>query len=267
MAEEILIGVGATDAQMLAFKVLEWSLRKHSSRPLRVVPLHRCGLEVPRPEDPANLPRTPFSFHRFLLPELAGFRGRAIYLDSDMLVFSDIGELFETPMDGATALAAEPTPGKWLSYSVLLIDCGCGWRIGDILGRLDRGEVSYEELMFELKGLGRVETRLPYHWNSLDTYAPGETRLIHYTTMQRQPWLMRNNRHADVWIAALLEALEEGVVEVAEVEDAVEGRWVRPSLLYQVRKGVADPRKVPPWITFRDRPFTRYCRDRKFKIF
>ena len=47
-----------------------------------------------------NRPRTPFSFQRFLIPELCGYSGKAIYLDADMQVFRDIRELWNYDFSG-----------------------------------------------------------------------------------------------------------------------------------------------------------------------
>src|SRR3954451_5303347 len=82
------IFVGTDDSQIVAHEVLEYSIRKHTSRPVEFVPMH--NIDLPLPRDPAQRPRTGFSFYRFLIPSLCGFKGRAIYLDADMLVLSDI---------------------------------------------------------------------------------------------------------------------------------------------------------------------------------
>ena len=44
--------VGCTEEQMLAVKVLEFSIRKHASLSIEVHPLHRAAIEVPQPADP-----------------------------------------------------------------------------------------------------------------------------------------------------------------------------------------------------------------------
>jgi hypothetical protein len=267
MSEPILIGVGSTAAQMLAVNVLSYTLHRHASRPLEVVPLFRAGIEVPEPKDPKNAPRTPFSFQRFLLPELGGHRRRTIYLDSDMIVFADIGELHDMPMNGADLLSTEPTPERKPVYSVLLLSPDCPWRIGEIVARLDSGETSYEELMFSFRVPGRVEMRLPYRWNSLELYEPGTTSLLHYTDMRHQPWLVRDNPLAGIWVQALLDAIDAGFVSRDDVEDGVARRWVRPSLAYQVEKRIVDPKDLPAWMALRDLPFARYCKRNKYRIF
>ena len=269
MQEPILIGVGSTEAQMLAVDVLSYTLRKHTQRELEVVPLNRCGIPIPSPRDPRNISRTPFSFQRFLLPELGKFKRRTIYLDSDMIVFKDVGALFDTEMEEFDILACQATPGRKerIVYSVLLISADCPWKIDDIVRKLDSGEFSYEDLMFKFKVPGRVDVRLPYHWNSCEHYEPGETALLHYTDMWLQPWLVTKNPLASLWVSELLGAIQAGVVTTGAVADGVKKRWVRPSLLYQVENGIPDPKDIPFWVRLKDIPFTRYCREKKFRIF
>lgn len=267
MDERILIGIGSTEAQMLAVQVLSYTLHKWTQRPLEIVPLYRCGIEMPQPKDRRNAPRTPFSFQRFLLPQLGGFKRKTIYLDSDMIVFSDIGALYDTPMEGADVLATEATPGRKVVYSVLLIDAQCPWKIDDIVQKLDAGELSYPDLMFKFKVPGRVEVRLPYHWNSLERYEPGETSLLHYTDMWLQPWLVKDNPLSEIWVRELCEAIDAEFVTEGFVAECVEKRWARPSLLYQVQHRIYHPKDIPFWVAWKDIPFTQYCRRKKYRIF
>src|SRR5689334_22832572 len=131
----IRVYVGSQEAQMLAVKVLEFSIRRQASLPVEVFPLHHTQIEFPLPKDVRNRPRTPFSFQRFYIPALAGFQGRAIYLDSDMQVFRDIRELWTLPFEGADLLAVrEPgESGRRPQFSVMLLDCDAlAWNLSDI---------------------------------------------------------------------------------------------------------------------------------------
>jgi hypothetical protein len=78
----IRVFVATEDAQMLPTRVLEYSIKKHTSMSVELVPMHESGIRIPTPRDQVNRPRTPFSFQRYLVPQLAGFQGHAIYLDS-----------------------------------------------------------------------------------------------------------------------------------------------------------------------------------------
>src|SRR5438105_13510003 len=101
-----------------------------------VLPLHQTCLEIPMPKDVVNLPRTPFSFQRFLIPAVKGYSGRGIYLDSDMQVFKDIRELWTLPFDGSDLLGVQSQIGseRRPQFSVMLLDCeALAWKITDIV--------------------------------------------------------------------------------------------------------------------------------------
>jgi Glycosyl transferase family 8 len=239
----IRVYVGSQEAQMLGVKVLEYSIRKHASMTVEVFPLHHAHIDFPMPAAVENRPRTPFSFQRFYIPQLAGFRGRAIYVDSDMQVFQDIRKLWTLPFDGADLLAAcEPgESGRKPQFSVMLLDCeALRWDLPDIVARLDRGELNYESLMYEMKVAGSVRAAIDPTWNSLERYEEGRTALLHYTDMTTQPWVSRDNPLGYLWARDLLEALDSGAITRDYIEDHVRQGYVRPSLLYQIDHRVEE---------------------------
>jgi hypothetical protein len=71
------------------------SIFTRSSRPVAIVPLNRDNLRAihTRPRDAKQ--SNAFSFTRFLVPHLAGFEGYAAFFDCDMMVRTDIAELFD----------------------------------------------------------------------------------------------------------------------------------------------------------------------------
>jgi hypothetical protein len=251
--------VGSEEPQMLAVKVLEHSIRKNATIPVRVRPLHRCGIEFPLPKDPRNAPRTPFSFQRFAIPGLCAYQGRAIYLDSDMQVFRDIRELWTYPMGQAEIQAvAEPgSSGRRPQFSVMLMDCKklSDWTADGIVARLDSGELTYERLMFDMAVARNVGSDLPPTWNSLEYYQAGETALLHYTDMDRQPWVTHVNPNAGVWIAGLIDAVQDGFITFDEVKAHVDAGWVRPSLLMHLELGQVDLGWRTSIARWRDRKF------------
>lgn len=233
----IRIYVGSLEEQMLAVKVLEYSIRKHASMTVAVLPLHQAPLKTPNPRDAKNAPRTPFSFQRFLIPALAQHRGRAIYLDSDMQLFADIRQLWVTPFAGADLLAASKPDDseRRPQFSVMLLDCeSLGWEIERIVEQLDRGELSYEQLMFEMRVAKNIRASIDPRWNSLEHFEPDRTALLHYTDMATQPWVSRDNPLGHLWTRDLIDAVNGGYIEIDFVRKHVELGYVRPSLFYQV---------------------------------
>ena len=256
----VRVYVAATEGQMLAVGVLAYSIRKYASLSVRIFPLHQSGIDIPIPRAVSNRGRTPFSFQRFLIPECAGYQGRAIYMDSDMQVFKDIRQLWALPFEGADllAVAGDPALGRASQFSVMLLDCAAlDWNIRDIVRRLDAGGLSYEDLMFHMVVGQKIRADVPRTWNSLENYKQGETALIHYTDMETQPWVSTRNPWGYVWVRDLIEAVESGYISLAEIRENVRKKYVRPSLLYQVENKLEDPLLLPRKARLLDREFVQ----------
>ena len=242
--QPIRVFIACTPAEWLPMRVLEFSIREHTTRPVEAAALYQFNRPIPVPADVRNRPRTPFSFQRFLIPELCGHAGRAIYLDADMQVFSDIGALWDHPMEDCDLLTVDATTGQRRpQFSVMLLDCAAlRWNIESIVADLDAGRLDYDALMFEMKVARRLGRRLPSTWNSLEHYQPNETHLLHYTDMTTQPWVSCSNPNAEVWVAALRRAIHCGFLSRHDLAREIDAGHVRPSLQTQIDMGVDDPR-------------------------
>ena len=242
LIEPVRVFVGADESQIIAARVLEHSLRKHTDALVRVSPMLDVHPPVPRKRE--NRPRTAFSFARFMIPELAGYRGRAIYLDADMQVFGDILDLWERPFEGHHVMCTsqEEPPAQWKGsdwfhpgpqMSVMVLDCSAlDWDIEKIVGDLDAGHFDYADLLFRLCIVPpeRLDSTLPTAWNHLEHYEPGVTRLLHYTVVPTQPWKSTENPLGHLWMDAYREAVAAGAVPPAEIERALGFGYVRRDL-------------------------------------
>lgn len=268
----IRVFVASTVSEWLPMRVLEFSIRETSTQPVqlsRIASFDRC---IPMPRDLRNRPRTPFSFQRFLIPELCGYQGRAIYLDADMQLFADIDELWNAPMLGHDLLTVgEGTEGRKGQFSVMLIDCErLQWRIESIVQGLDEARYTYEQLMHEMCAAGSVGRTLDAGWNSLEKFEPGRTRLLHYTDMDTQPWVSLNNPLSYLWVDCLRRAIGVGFITEDDLAREIATGHVRPSLMEEVkspevRKGDLRPfdggfvapyrsirsGKARPWLSLR----------------
>lgn len=238
------IFVGADRSQALAVKVLEFSIRQRTNMSVVVRSMHDVNL--PDPQDVRQAKRTGFSFTRFAIPELAGRKGRALYLDADMLVLRDLRELYMLPFNGAKVLIQEDLPAKAQhpgkrgapakrikQCSVMLLDCAAlDWDARAIIAGLD-GAYSYEELMQDLCILAPEEIgySVPFAWNSLETYEPGRTGLIHYTDMNTQPWVYAANPNGFLWLNEVRAMIAQGALSLEEVREEIRLGYFRPSLL------------------------------------
>lgn len=263
--DEIHIYIGCTAAQDLIAKVLSWSVMRRTQRTVRFHLLHVHAIDFEMPSDPQNRPGTPFSFHRFMIPEIAGYQGRAIYMDCDQIVFKDVARLYDRPMRGAPLLCCDtrhkrkPMPMK--RSSMMLLDCGhLDWQIRQIVQDLNAGHYSYQSL-FALEGYCHT---LPRAWNALDRYRWPWTALLHFTNKARQPWIHHRHALAYLWFNELFAALDANYITSDEVHEAVEQQLVRPSLIHQALHRLADPRALPDAVKAGDAAFISACAECDF---
>lgn len=243
VVEPMMVFVGADRSQWLAAKVLEYSIHKHASGPVRVVPMIDLPVRVPKEEK--NRQRTGFSFSRFAIPKLAKYRGRALYVDSDMLVFSDLAELWKINFGKQKVLCTtQSVPDAWKNYawfhpgrqfSVMLLDCErLPWDVDDVVTGLDNGDYTYQNLLFDmcLVEPDEIEDRIPPAWNCLEHYEEGQSCLTHYTVVETQPWRYDKNPIGYLWVDALEEAVKAGWITASEIEQEIDAGYLRKSLAY-----------------------------------
>ncbi len=86
--------IGYDPRERVAVNVLADSFQARSSLPLLIgqVRLDQLAGVYKRERDPRQ--STDFSFSRFLVPWLAGYRGWALFIDADMLCLADLAELW-----------------------------------------------------------------------------------------------------------------------------------------------------------------------------
>lgn len=274
MVEPIRIFCGCDDSQMVAARVLEYSIRKHTDHPVQFFNMR--NMPVPPPKHPKNRPGTGFSFNRFLIPKLAGYEGKALYIDADMLVFDDIAKLWNTPFEGKRVLCSTQheiptgwegganndhgagrywTPGRQMS--VMLMDCSrLDWDIEQIIAGLDNDDYSYKQLMAEFCILpdGSIGDTIPNEWNCLEWYEAGRSQLVHFTVVPTQPWKNDKSPIRGLWEDAYREALAAGAVSLELVEESVSRKLVKPSLLEIAREVRASTDAQPEHEPEQDAP-------------
>lgn len=250
----IRVYVGVDRSQLLAVPVLEYSIKRHTTAKVEVIPM--LDLPVPSPKDPRNSQRTGFSFSRFCIPKLAGYKGKAIYMDADMLVFQDIRSLWNLPFNGAKILIQEEVKFADVTMTkenapkerkkqcaVMLLDCSrLDWDVELIVKGMDDGLYSYEQLMSDLCILPESEVGygVPFEWNSLEHYDAG-TCLIHYTDMGTQPWASTRNSNGYLWFNEVRRMLKAGALSLDQIKEEIANGYFRPSLYREIRYGHLVP--------------------------
>lgn len=146
--------------------------------------------------------KTNFSGFRWAIPELCGFKGRAIYMDVDQIVIKDIKQMWELPIGKYAALAIHPS-----RTDVMLLDCakfsGDWWKRINEMRPSGRLQSRYRLQVQKQYGIGKMDKI----YNCLDgeEWDPEKTRLVHYTEMSTQPWrpFPKNMEYKDHAVPAL----------------------------------------------------------------
>lgn len=173
----VRIFVGTEPAQFRAERVLIWSIIKHRD------PARRYEIYLMKDLVAFNRHdwKTGFTCYRYGVPALAGGTGRAIYNDVDQIYLTDPAALFDLDMHGKGQLGIN---GR--ESSVMLLDCELMSRIWHYADA-QRGE-KHKKFRAAVHAAG-LWGPLPGVWNARDgEYVAGESKLLHFTTLQTQPW-------------------------------------------------------------------------------
>lgn len=106
--------VGVDSRQPVAYNVLQSSLHRHAKGRVLVEPIKLSTLPITR----RGL--TDFTYARFMVPWLCGYEGHAVFMDADVVVIADIGELFDCADGSAVQVMQEQARYEW--SSVMLFD-------------------------------------------------------------------------------------------------------------------------------------------------
>ncbi len=242
MTDPIRVFIGADLSQMGAAEVLRQSIFEKTTHPVEATTMEKIA--IPQPKDIRQSQRTGFSFARWAIPELCNFKGRAIYLDADMLVFTDILELWETPMNGATISIVDGRDSSYCSNkvkcnknetSVMVLDCAkVKWTLGALVEGLG-ARYQYRDMMTDLCFLEEndINRAVPRRWNAMD-YWDSTVSLLHYTNVPTQPWVSNDNPFGYVWVNALKRMIMEGKISESYIQEQVRNGYFRPSLLKEL---------------------------------
>lgn len=166
------IFIGYDPRQIVAYTVLCQSIIDHASEPVSITPLVLETLPIKRQG------LTPFTFSRFLVPWLCGFKGMGLFLDVDILVRADISALFKFASLWPAVSVVERLTEKFEWASVMLFNCE----------HADNAALT-PEYIERANGLHQIGwTRdigaLPGEWNRLAEYDPldPDAKLFHYTS-------------------------------------------------------------------------------------
>ncbi|MBC8007712.1 MAG: glycosyl transferase [Prolixibacteraceae bacterium] len=243
-----VVFIGSGEASTLERKTLIYSIKKNTRVAPEIIVFNGTHNTIERENAAPQLAPmslrakykniTEFSNYRFLIPELCGFAGRAIYLDSDMICIADLSDLFNASLADADLLGksfVDKNGQRRWGLSAALYDCAsCRFDLEGYMDEMDKGTYGYNDLQqMTSKFLASHPFRIGEidpNWNSFDHF-DSKTKLIHYTNLYTQPWKARGHPHGSVWFQYLQEAREAGFVTDADIDLAIRRGYVRQDLM------------------------------------
>ena len=124
---------------------------------------------------------TGFTNYRFAIPDLAGESGRAIYNDVDQIYLSDPAELFDLDLQEHGFLSVAENDS-----SVMVMDCE---KMHSVWTLEQARHERKNKLLKDALNINHLWGKLAPEWNARDEeYAPGRSKVLHYTALHTQPW-------------------------------------------------------------------------------
>lgn len=226
------IFIGYDHRQAVSYNVLQASIVRQASKPVAIIPLILPQLPITREG------LTPFTWSRFLVPHLCEYRGKALFLDADIILNGDIVELFNMADDSAVQVSKSEHRFEWAS--VMLFNCA----------HQDNEKLTPEYIQTTNDPLHQISWtdsigEISPEWNHLVGYdKPKEAKLIHYT--QGIPAFNETNtcEYASLWLIELLRM--KHTAPWAELMGTsvhalnINGKMV-PKFLFDVKTGKPTP--------------------------
>lgn len=202
--ETVRVFVGSDERGGRGEIVLDHGIKKYCTGPCEVTPMRpgstyngvahweygdwNMGRKHHRPYSGEGW-ATNFTCYRWSIPEVAGFTGRAVYVDADQTVHADIRELQNMDLKGHACA---------IRKGVIVFDCShpfwqsSQWPRLPLMKASGAGLGVYQKAINEHGGItmNGKESALPVEWDVLDgkEMSVWDAKLNHYTAMQYQPY-------------------------------------------------------------------------------
>jgi lipopolysaccharide biosynthesis glycosyltransferase len=231
----IKIVIGTEQNQYIPQKVLEFSIRQHTKSDLDI----RCITQKEK-----RLGGTNFGFVRFQVPSIFNYEGKAIYLDADQIVLTDIQELNDTldsqhlvgiVEDLVGYFGDKPVP-KRKETSVMILNCNQlkDWQPKTMFdnvvpndAELKPGQIHYRDFMW-LKWLDEAKIQfIDSAWNHFNILQQ-DSKLVHFSHVASQPWKSPEHPLTEFWSQWLVATIESGFLDAKELKKAIQKRHVHP---------------------------------------
>jgi hypothetical protein len=225
----ILACVLSAERTALADRVLEYSIRRHSSMSVR----------VERIRSPDDIERAADALAAESSVTSSGPWRRAIMIRTGSLVLDDLRKLWIRPLEREVVEVPRETDAghSATGAAAFVVTAADPRRLSALSGAVCRA--GHPSAM-RLPDAGLVPS-LPAFWSQRDRFEPGITSILSYADPTLQPWISCAHPFAHIWVAMLVEGVCEGFIPLDLIRTEVRLGHIRPSLLDQVERGNPEP--------------------------
>jgi len=194
-AIRVFVGCDPNDCDLEQMMVLDYSIRKHCSQP---VDIHWMQLSrdpqsfwYSNPEEQTGWRTegwtTPFSAFRWGIPAFCEYQGKAIYMDTDVMVLCDLAELWQQPFAPGKVVMAKGGDESW-RFCVSMWDCAAVKDHLPALEELRSNPRMHQQLKKYYKKHTEVIQPFDTQYNNIDgENTPIEKiKILHYSDMGTQ---------------------------------------------------------------------------------
>lgn len=191
----VFVGCAANGEDVESQAVLENSLRRHTDHEVEITWMHLSqDPKSPFSKWRTDLWSTPFSGFRWIVPELCDFKGRALYMDSDVIIRADISLLWETVFEPNKVVVAKGGPHGW-RFCVSLWNCERAKRYLPAMHLL-KSTITGHRNMIDFMRVNQhlVQPFSNGNWNCIDgedylSVNDPDIKILHYSSEAHQPHL------------------------------------------------------------------------------
>ena len=189
---KLFVGTDPNGCDTESLAVLEYSARLHCSMPLEIE-FMKISKEGFWSGWNSQLWATPFSGFRWGVPARCGYKGKAIYCDSDFIFMDDLANLWNQKFEPGKAVMAKGGQHGW-RYCLAFWNCEEAQKYILPIDRLRSVPEAHSRMMHFFMTNPALVQQFKGNWNCVDgedyqDLKDPDIRAIHYSSMQHQPQL------------------------------------------------------------------------------
>ncbi|WP_296403710.1 glycosyltransferase [Psychrobacter sp.] len=192
---KVFVGCDPNNSDLEQMMVLDYSIKKHTTIPVEIIWMQLSRdpesfwYSNPEKGEGWNTQKwaTPFSGFRWAIPDYCDFKGRAIYMDADMVVLSDLSELWSHPIEGEAIVAAK-TKDSIARLCTCVWDCQKASQVLPPVSQLKADLEGHGKLMKQFKEQPELITPYIDSYNCIDgeDLEIKDMKILHYSDMGTQ---------------------------------------------------------------------------------